>query len=189
MTIDQDAETARTFTAPGLPGQPLDSYLDDDLDRPVDRDLDPLAVLAEIAEPVVLPDVVVPHRFRPGWAVRYSLALDSDDLKRWRKRATLKPGTKREEFDEVRFACIVMANQAQALIRNGEEVLDNETGDPLTFAHPAVWRTYGAARAADAVRSFYGNDPYLGATFDAILAAAGVGDEVETLDPTRPSSD
>lgn len=175
----------------GLAGRPeddadLDGFVDPDLDRDADRELDPLALLAEIAAPVVVPEVIVPHRFRPPWAVQYSTALDLDDLKRWQKRAT--PPGNRGQVDEVRLACIVLANLCKAILRNGEPVLDLD-GAPLTFAHPAVWQTYQAKRAADAVRKFYGNDPYLAATLDAVLAAAGIGDEVETLDPTRPSSD
>lgn len=180
--------TVPTFTDPELGALPRDPDLDV-LDEEADRggDADPLAALAELAQPVDMPDVIVPHRFRPGWAVRYSTVLDSDDLKRWRKRATDRKGAK-ETVDETRMACIILANLCRALIRNGAEVLGPDE-QPLTFAHPAVWKLYDAQRAADAVRGFYGNDPYLGATLEAVLAAAGVGEEVEPLDPTRPSSD
>lgn len=178
-----------TFAAPGVsrPDVPRETDgTDGDLDLAAHRDeLDPLAALAEIAEPIEMPDAIVPHRLRPGWAVRYSTVVDLDDVKRWRKRAKA-PG-KKDELDEIRFACIVLANLCQALLRNNLEVTGPD--GPLTFASPQVWQTYNATRAADAVRAFYGNDPYLVATLDAVLAAAGVGEEVEALDPTRPSSD
>lgn len=161
----------------------------DDFDRDGEDDLDPLAALTELAAPVVMPEVVLPHRFRAGWAVRYSTELDADDLERWRKRAK-RPGKAgmRGEIDEIRLACILLANLSKGLERNGAPVLDEERR-PLTFAHTKVWEIYGAARAADAVRKFYGNDPYLLATLEAVLAAAGVGEEVEPLDPTMLSGD
>lgn len=183
-----------TFAAPGVvPPVSRETFVDpdladDDLDGPR-GELDPLAVLAEIAGEVELADIVVPHRYRPGWAVRYSTEIDNDDLKRWRKaaKATGAAG-KRGEIDDLRFACISLANLCQAVIRNGEEVTDG-AGTVLTFANGAMRKLYRVERAADVVRKFYGNDPYLGATFDTVLREAGVGDEVETLDPTTEQSD
>lgn len=190
MSVDQE-ELARAGATPPTPtfdarGR-VPRETDDEIDEPTARELDPLALLAEIADPVELPDVVCNNRFRPGWGVRYALTLDGEDIKRWRNRSTLRKGTKREEFDEYKFAGIVLGNLCRAIIHDGVEL--EVDAEPLTFAHPAVWKNYNAGSVSAAVRAFYGNDPYLGATLDAVLAAAGVGDEVETLDPTRPSSD
>lgn len=188
------AEEVRTFADPALAGglgMPRDPDLDG-LEEELDGDhLDALGALAELAAPVVMEDTVIPHRFRKGWAVRYATVLDADDLKRWRKRALIRKG-RTEEVDDIRLACIVLANLCREILRNGSPVLAPDDADdlkPLTFAHPAMWRLYGADRAATAVRKFYGNDPYLVATLEAVLAEAGVGEEVEPLDPTQRSAD
>lgn len=186
-----------TFAAPGLAGRPAEvsretpapdpDFADDAVG---DKDaLDPMALLAEIAGPVVLDPIIVPHRFRPGWAVKYDITIDADEhIKRWRDQSTTRKGTAREKIDEVRMACLALATLGLVFIKDGVELVDDD-GTALNFRHPAVWQNYGVKKSAEAVRAFYGNDPYLGATFEAVLAAAGVGEQVEALDPTQPSVD
>lgn len=144
----------------------------------------------ELAGDVELPDVIIPNRLRPGWAVRYSVEIDNDELKRWRDKATerkKKLSAVAPSVDDLRFACLAMAALCRVIIHDDVELYDGDR--PVTFGHPRIWRLYDAQRAADAVRRFYGSDPYLMATFDALCAQAGVGEDVEPLDPTRPSAD
>lgn len=190
MTALEDHGPTPTFADPRVGALDVSRETGDPDLFPRDHDhLDPLAALAEIAEPVDMPDAIVPHRFRPGWAVRYSTVVDSDDVKRWRKASTLRKGSPKEELDEARFACIGLGNLCLAIIRNGEELIDPATGEPLKFGSRPIRELYGAETVAECVRKFYSNDPYLGATFEAVLREAGVGEEVEALDPTQPSSD
>jgi hypothetical protein len=181
-----------TFRDPALeeaPAFPRDPDFDDaDLERRASGD--PLDVLDELAGDVELPDVIIPNRLRPGWAVRYSVEIDNDELKRWRDKATerkKKLSAVAPSVDDLRFACLAMAALCRVIIHDDQELYDGDR--PVTFGHPRIWRLYDAQRAADAVRRFYGSDPYLMATFDALCAQAGVGEDVEPLDPTRPSAD
>lgn len=149
------------------------------------EETDPLlAALAELAVEVKLPEVLVPNRMRPGYAVRYSIEVDLAKLEEWRKRARGKRG----KTDDLRLALIALANLCIGIERNGEPLYDGE-GEPLTFASSELRQLYGAARAGDCARKFYGNDPYMAATLDAVLAEAGVGEEVAVADPTGGSSD
>lgn len=173
-----------------LTRQPLLAAGVDDLDPDLDgsgapEQADPLlAALEELAVEVKLPEVLIPNRMRPGYAVRYSIEIDLERLEAWRKRARGKRG----KTDDLRLALIALANLCLGIERNGEALYDAE-GEPLTFASSELRQLYGAARAGDCVRKFYGNDPYLAATLDALLAEAGVGEEVGVADPTGGSSD
>ena len=59
----------------------------------------------------------------------------------------------------------------------------------MNFASAEVLNMTGTDRPVpDAVRAFFGTDPHLEAAALAILEAAGYGDTVETVDPTKKSS-
>lgn len=175
------------FAHPGL-GAGVDPEPEPGFEDRAGRDLNPLAVLAEIAEPLELHDTVIPHRYREGWAVRYSTEIDLEDIKRWRKAAKA-PGKagRAGEVDELKLACIVLGNMCEAIMRGGVELTDGQA-QPLSFRSPEMRRLYDASTVADVVRKFYGHDPYLVGVLDALLVEAGVGDDVETLDPTLASS-
>ena len=49
-------------------------------------------------------------------------------------------------------------------------------------------KLYGVDRAGEAVRRFYGSDPYVGATVDSLFREAGIGEEVEPVDPSDGSA-
>lgn len=155
--------------------------LDPDL-APV-RETSLLDVLEEVAKPVEHDDVVFPVKTRPGWAVRYATVIDMDQVKRWRKSAG--EGT-RKGLDEVRFACILMANLCRGISRNGEDLLDGDE-EPVTFGTKELWQLYDTSKAADTVRAFYGDDIYLASTLDGLLIETGIGEEVAPLDPTQRS--
>lgn len=153
----------------------------DDPDLTSNGELSLLDVLKEVAEPFDSPDVVFSVRTRDGWAVRYSTDIDADQLKLWQKRSKDQRG----DIEEIRLASIMLANLCVGLIRNGNDLTDN--GEPVTFAHPDIWRLYNASRAADAVRSFYSLDTYLVSTCNSLLREAGWGEEIQALDPTQDS--
>lgn len=202
MTVTEETPSpsvGTVFKAPGVPpaGGVMDlskSALDVGLDGSRDPDLtsdEPagsplLEALEQLSKPVELPEIEIEVRTRPGFKVRFSTEIDADrDLKRWSKAAATKG--RKGDVDAIVFACVGMANLCLAISYNGVE-LESEDGRPLTFASQELLRQYGTSRARDVVRRFYGADPYLGATFDAVLEKAGVGEEVDVLDPTDESS-
>lgn len=185
-----------TFADPRLAGDPGEVDLarsglgalgaGDDHDDTIVGPEEPLSALdslRELAQPIELPDVTFPNRYREGWAVTYSTAIDAEkQLKPWRKAARGKKG----ELDEIRFATIVLANLCIGVSKGGVPVR-GEDGELLTFRHPDMRALYGVGKAGEAARAFYGNDPYMAATLDALLREAGVGEEVEPVDPTEGS--
>lgn len=139
-----------------------------------------LDLLKDISAPVEPDPILLPVRTRDGYAVRYSLVIDADRLKIWNRQATSQGKT-----DEIKFASIVLANLCVGLVKNGVDLVDN--GDPVTFAHPFIWNSYGVDNVAAAVRKFYGLDTYLASTCNSLLGEAGVGEDVIPLDPTNGS--
>lgn len=202
MTVTEETPSpsaGTVFKAPGVPpaGGVLDlskSALDVGLDGSRDPDLmddEPagsplLQALEQLSKPVELPEIEIEVRTRPGFKVRFSTEIDADkDLKRWSKAST--PKGRNAETDGIAFACVGMANLCLAISYNGVE-LESEDGRALTFSSPELLRQYGASRVREVVRRFYGADPYLAATFDAVLEKAGIGEQVDVVDPTEGSS-
>lgn len=149
--------------------------------------------LAELTAVVELPDVLIVNRRRDGFAARYSIDFDGDDLKKWQKAATKGKGD-RAEIDGFRLAAIVLANLIISIERpdptteSGWRAMLDDRGEFLTFRSPVIQQMYGVARAGDAVKAFYVQDTYMVATMDAVTTEAGVGENVQTVDPTDGSS-
>lgn len=181
-------DTRPTFPAPGLPGPAaMSSAGDVDEDLDLDRTSAPSTPLtdlaAELAEELDA-EVILEIPARAGYEVAYGLDIDHHLLGQWQKRAkdTTQPG----QFDELRFACTVLAAKARRIIRNGAPVvLDGVEAD---FRTPAFHAALGVGRAIDAVRKVYGRDAHVVTAARSLLAAAGYSDDVMTADPTADSS-
>lgn len=202
--MDDTTPEPRTFAAPGVAGElgarpastigPEERHAVDDLDRPRPT---PERVAAEIATPLdALRDEVTAELAetttleipgRPGYGVRFSLNIDHPMLGLWRKKA--KDSQQPEGIDELKWACIILAAQAEAIVRNGDElVLD---GEPVTFSSRPLLELLGAREAHQAVRKLYGRDAHIVNTAYVLLELAGYGTRPGELDgsnPTRNSS-
>lgn len=174
-----DAPTTRQFGhledgaepgAPGVPGPgapPRGSTL--------------AALAGEIAGEVHRPPVTYKVPDRPGYAIRYSCDIDAELLRVWAERTRIKGGG----GDTLRQALLVLSNQAEAILRQGEPI--GEGGADVTFADRDFRELLGAGNDATlAVRRFYGNDGVIVSHAEELIADAGYGAQVEKVDPTNP---
>jgi hypothetical protein len=137
-------------------------------------------MLRELTKKVHRPDIVLPVPDRPGWAVRYSVMLNTEEQEIWLKAATDKQAKTVNMF---RLSLLTLAGQCTGILRDGELVeLD---GGPLTFSSKALADMYQSIDPGVTVREFYGNDVVVGSVYSALVEAAGVGDR---LGPTNASS-
>jgi hypothetical protein len=111
----------------------------------------------------------LPVKARPGYEVRYSTLIPYEQYAAWRKASEDDdmPGG----LNELRLGCLVLAGACRGIVRHGEDVLTD--GKPLAFGSPAFHDLLGVSRSVDAVRRFYGRDPYVTKTASKVLAAAG----------------
>lgn len=169
----------RAFTAPGadagdVPGPPADP----DLDVPAASDLD--AIRDELTAP--LPEaervVTLPVATRPGYSIRFSTELAHEQLDAWTRKC--RDPKSLVGYDELRLACIILGNQCEAILRQGEPI--TSAGADLTFAHPAWLKLVAKPSAVPGIRAFYGRDALVIATGRKVLDAAGYGDQVAALE-------
>jgi len=138
-----------------------------------------------ISKKVERPLVLVEVPDREGVYVRVSPNISQNQMRSWRRNAgeETKAG-----MDPTKFSAYVIGHTTVGFEIDGEEVLDSE-GLSMNFASAEVLNMTGTDRPVpDAVRAFFGTDPHLEAAALAILEAAGYGDTVETVDPTKKSS-
>lgn len=154
----------------GHPSRPVDDV------EPVDdvSDLDLLG--RDLAEKVTAEVTTLPVPTRNGYSVRYSTDIGQGELDAWRKRSKDKRRT--DGVASERFAALILANKATAIVRAGREL--TEDGEPLTFRSSEVLALVHAQSAADAVAKFYGGDAYVDQAARSLLSEAGWGDDVLT---------
>lgn len=138
-----------------------------------------------IQKKVSRPEVFIEVPERPGVSVRILPNVNQQQLKAWRKNAGEES---KQGMDTLKFACSVIGHTATGIAFNGEIVTD-ENGVELTFASPQILEMTGTTRPLpDCVKAFFGIDPHIEAAAVAIMEAAGYGDSVDAVDPTKGSS-
>jgi hypothetical protein len=121
---------------------------------------------------------------RPNVTLIISPNITQHDMRRWRKAAG---EDSKNGMDATRFACSVVGQTTVGIAFDGEEVMD-ENGYPLNFASQVILDMTDTTRPIpEAVRAFFGIDPHIEAAALAILDAAGYGETVDTVDPTKGS--
>lgn len=121
---------------------------------------------------------------RPNVNLIISPNITQHDMRRWRKAAG---EDSKNGMDATRFACSVVGHTTVGITFDGEEVMD-EDGYPLNFASPVILEMTDTTRPIpEAVKAFFGIDPHIEAAALAILDAAGYGETVDTVDPTKGS--
>jgi len=137
-----------------------------------------------LSRKVERPKVYVEVPERAGITIEVSPNITQHQLRSWRKNAgeDTKNG-----MDSIKFACSVIGHTTTGIYMNGEQVADDD-GIAVTFGSDVVLEMTGTTRPIpDCVRAFFGIEPHLEAAALAILEAAGYGDTVETVDPTKMS--
>ena len=124
-------------------------------------------------------ELVVPNR--PKIKMVFSTDVDTYQTQLWRKRSADK--TLPEGFDNLKFSCIVIANQCEGIKFDGVLAVD-EKGNALTFRDKELLDMMGGAsgRATDAVRWLYGADAHIFKAVEEIFTAAGYNDDEDAGD-------
>lgn len=107
---------------------------------------------------------------RDDVAIRFNTNIEAGLVQQWRKRSSDK--SMPDGFDPVKFACIVIANQAEVVIHKGKEAVGNN-GEYISFKNNELLEMLGTDRAVDAVRTMYGVDGHILQTAEKIFVAAG----------------
>ena len=133
--------------------------------------------------------VSFPVAFRPGgWVLEFDAVIAEHEIKRYRKASL---GTKKrrdpEDADMSVGNAMVLIEKNTGIFKTIDgvktKVTDGE-GDPLLLGSDEVLTAFGkGANAHVAVRKFLG-DAETNALGQAVLKAAGWGEDLEPLDPT-----
>lgn len=172
------------MTEPRRIGGEID--LEDDLLQPVQASerTNPFEDLRkELTTKVESGTITLEVKARNNVAIRYDCNIDIDMIQAWRKRCADKKQP--EGIDPMRFACTILASQAEVIIWDGIEVVDPENREPLNFRHRELLQMVNAPSATAAVRTVIGNDAHVFTHVNAIMTEAGFDDEVTELDPTQ----
>jgi hypothetical protein len=156
-----------------------------------------LSLLATaLAEEVSKPDVTYVVPGRPGFAVTFDTNITVPQIERLRKACRSKHTE--NNFDSLKFGCIMIANQSKAILLNGE-VQTNVDGAPLTLRSEEIHQFLGVDNyigqagsvAIEAVKKFYGYDGHIMNVSGELLTAAGFDSDDENSDlienPIQPS--
>jgi hypothetical protein len=136
----------------------------------------------QLAATVTNEPVTFPVQKRPGVSIRYSTALEDEQLTAWRKRC--QDPKQPEGFHALRFCLMVLVNQCESILFNGQDVTDEE-GGLLKFNHARIKRIYSDApspRIIDVARKLIANDAHCMSTANAVMDAAGFGDQAVAVD-------
>lgn len=137
-----------------------------------------------LSKKIERPEVFIEVPERPGVTVRISPNVTQGQMRAWRKQSgeDTKNG-----MDATKFAACVVGHTCTGIAFNNE-IAEDEQGRPYTFGSSAILEMVGASRPIpDGVLAFFGIEPHVESAALAILDAAGFGDTVETVDPTKIS--
>lgn len=152
---------------------------------------------AVVEEQVVQAPIEINVPNRKNMSVRFSRDLEEPLFRAWQRQT--KDRSSPSGYDDLKLSCIVLSNQAEAIIVGDQVVLD-ENGREARFTSAAVISLFAdsAARAgrdpvkdgAAAVRECYANDGHLLAVAQEVIRECGYGEEVaaNAPDPTRGRS-
>jgi len=139
-----------------------------------------------IKEKVRRDDVYIAIPERPGVMIRVSPNITQQQLKTWRRNA----GEERKGgMDTLKFSTNLIAATTTGILLN-DEIATDESGIEVTFASPEIMQMTDTTRPhPDCVLAFFGLEPHVESAAVAIIEAAGYGDQVDALDPTKRSSE
>lgn len=166
-----------------LTGNPSD-LADDDI---VAAEASPQSVLEAIKEElkktIKTPPIVLNVPERPGMTIRFDTTIESGTIQMWRKQCRNK--SMPDEFDSLKFSCIILANKAEAVLYDGVAATFDD-GEYLNFKEPRFLDMLGVPKALEGVRRLYGVDGHIFVAADEVLRAAGydADSEDQTADPT-----
>lgn len=119
---------------------------------------------------------------RDGMSIVYDTNIEANNLQAWRKACADKKMP--DNFDGLRFSCIILANQAKQVLFKGKVATDEDDKE-LNFRNGKFLDMLDAPRAVEGVRKLYGIDGHIFIAADTILRAAGY--DSESQDQTDPT--
>lgn len=139
-----------------------------------------------IKEKVRRDDVYIAIPERPGVMIRVSPNITQNQLKAWRRNA----GEERKGgMDTLKFSTNLIAATTTGILLN-DEIATDDNGVEVNFASPEIMQMTDTTRPhPDCVLAFFGLEPHVESAAVAIIEAAGYGDQVDALDPTKRSSE
>jgi hypothetical protein len=142
------------------------------------------ALREKLQAPVETEPVVINVPGRPGITIRCHTRMTQEERKAWQKRSEDRKTDRRRRgqdspIDEMKFACLVLANTCEAILVEGEEALDDNSGAPLTFASRQLWDMVGAAEPSRAIRNLFGIDAHVLIASGEVILASGFDDDLE----------
>ena len=141
---------------------------------------------AAIQKKVEREEIYIPVPERPGVMVRISPNIQQAQIRSWRRNAGEET---KKGIDTIKFSCNVIAATCTGILIN-DTVVTNDMGVEVTFASPEVMQMTNTSRPhPDCVLAFFGLEPHVEAAAVAIIEAAGYGESIETVDPTKRSSE
>lgn len=140
---------------------------------------------SELAKEVRNDTIVLTVPGRPKMSLVFDPNLDSHTVQMWRKRCVDKKLP--DQFDGLKFGCMVIANTCIGMKYNGTDV-ERSDGKPMTFRDEELLDMLGNhSTVVDAVRWLYGVDAHIFKTTEEIFDAAGFDggeDDDLAVDPT-----
>ena len=124
----------------------------------------------ELAQEVRSEPIVLAIPSREGMSMKYDTNIEAGTVQMWRKMSQNK--SMLDNFDGLRFACLVLARQAEELIFRGK-AMDSEDGEPINFKNPKFLEMLDAPKAVEGVRKLYGVDGHIFIAANQVLTAAG----------------
>lgn len=119
---------------------------------------------------------------RPGWQVKFSTAIEADDVKRYQKNAQGKR-KRPEDADTIIAAVQPLIERNVGIYWNGD-LLTDEAGEAILFGHREFISLYGDIDAITAVRTFMGDGQAL-SMGGSLYAEAGYGADMTPVDPQK----
>lgn len=156
-----------------------------------------LGLLAKaLAEDIKKPDITLAIPGRDGISVVYDTNVSIEQIELWRKACRNKKFE--NNFDSLKFACVLLANKSKSILLNGEEQT-NDNDEVLTLRSPEIHELLGVAnfightgsKTIEAVKKLYGYDGHIMNASNELLTVAGFDNDDDEQDsvenPIQPS--
>lgn len=120
---------------------------------------------------------------RDGIAIEVDAFIESVQMREWTKLSRLvknRPAND-DNIDGVRLASRGLAAKTTGILIDDKRLVDEDTGDALTFLDDAVKAMYGVRTPWDAAEALVGSDPGILNMFQTLMEEAGYANTAEVL--------
>lgn len=142
-----------------------------------------LAALKADVDAAVSKPTLLQHPTMSAYVLEFRTDVDAKDIQKWTDIA----GKGRKVPDRRLQFGLTIAGTNLRILKDGE-ALTNSAGQPTNFRDKDLMEMLGVTTAAAAAIRFIKGDGHLASLANAVLAAAGYGEDAETVDPTELAS-